>query len=65
MSVTSSPARSIAGKTSDNAGIYPPGKIYLSIQVLVAAGPSDRPIECSSITPSLWRLSAQRRKNRS
>ena len=52
MSVTSRPAFSILGRTSDRAGMYPPGKIYLAIHGLVAPGPSERPIECSTITPS-------------
>ena len=40
MSVASRPDRSTEGITSDSAGLYPPGKMYLSIQAFVAPGPS-------------------------
>jgi len=52
MSVVISPARSTQGSTSDSAGQYPPGKMYLVIQGLVASGTPCRPIACSSATPS-------------
>ena len=51
-----------SGNTFERDGRQPPGKMYLAIQGLVKPGPSERPIECRSITPSSLSNSARRRK---
>ena len=65
MSETSNPALSTAGNTSERAGIYPPGKMYFSIQGLVTLGPSERPVDDRTITPFSFRSSAHLLKNES